>query len=175
MIKLCDNKAQLFGILAVVSFLVFVTIAIIMYKSYDFFNQYLSELGLGSTGFIFNIGIMLTAILFLAYFYFKFYKTNYKKLFLLSLVSGVALFCVGVFPMGHNLHYPAAVTFFLSSFFMILINSIVLFKEKKNKLVVTGLILGLFIFFYMFILEIPLFQKIAVASIILYYLIISFK
>jgi len=172
MIKL--DKPQLVSIAGVIVFLTFVSLAILNYFNYDFFNQYLSELGIGSSAIFFNVGVMLTAILFILFFYLKFYKNGQLKMFILSLISAIALFLVGVFPIDHNLHYSVAALFFISSFFVILINSIILFRENKKKISIIGFILSLFVLFYMVVLEIPLFQKIAVFAIMICYLIFAF-
>jgi hypothetical membrane protein len=164
------NKAKLFGILSFFTFIIFVSIAIIAYSNYDFFNQNLSELGVGNNGFIFNFGIMLTSIFLFIYFYFKFYKNNKIK-FISGLISAVGLFGVGFFPLTNNLHYFFTGLFFVILFLIILITSINLFKEKKFNLFIINILCVLILFLYMFILRIPLFQKLAVLVIIIYYLI----
>ena len=168
------NPSKLFGTLAFLTFILFISIAILAYSNYDFFNQNLSELGVGNLGFIFNFGIMLTSIFLLIYFYFKFYKKNNKIEFIFGLISTVGLFGVGFFQLTNNLHYFFAGLFFVTSFLIILISTINLFKEKKFNLFIINTLCALILFFYMFILRIPIFQKLAVFAIIIYYLINSF-
>ncbi|MFA5763648.1 MAG: DUF998 domain-containing protein [archaeon] len=172
--KIEFDKIKFSGILTLVTFLIFISLAILAYSNYDFFNQNLSELGIEKTGFIFNIGIMLTSIFLLTYFYFKFCKNNNKLFFIIESISCIALFGVGFFQVTNELHYIFAGLFFVTSFLIILIKSISLFKEKKFNLFIFSSLCGISLIVYMFILRIPIFQKLAVFVIIIYYLINSF-
>ena len=158
---------KLVGGLVALSFFITITLAILFYDNYVFFEQYLSELGAGETAFIFNIGIMITALLMLVLYYLMYFKNN-KTNFAIGILSAVFLFGVGLFPLTIKLpHYLSAALFFLLSFLLITKSVINLYLQKK-KIGFIGIISIIVILLYMFIFKIPIMQKLSVLVIIIW-------
>jgi hypothetical membrane protein len=166
-IKKSIQCAHIIAIIAFFSFLLTFILSILLYRNYNFFNQYISELGIGETAIIFNSGLMITSIfLFILYYVlFKKQKLSLKKL-PIAFVSSIGLFCVALFPLYlSHAHFISAGIFFFFSFILIIIFS---FKKRIN------IFFALPILIYFFIQN-PITQKIAAITFIIWILFISFS
>ncbi len=106
-----------------------VLIAIFLYLSVDpsfsLITHYLSDLGAGPNGsnFVFNIGMIITSIIMVAFYIhlslILYMKKGYKFLiiisFCLGLISAIGTFFVGIFPVNisQDIHNFSASFFFL--------------------------------------------------------------
>jgi hypothetical membrane protein len=157
---------ELFASLAILSFLITIILAIILYQNYSFFGQNFSDLGVGATAGIFNYGIILTSLLLIIYFYFKFSKQ--KLQLFLSIISAIGLLGVGLFPLTLPLfHYIFAGLFFLFSFLLILFKT---FSIKKKKYFFYYSIISLLIIFFYALTLFPALQKLTVFAIVIWHL-----
>lgn len=103
-------RTYLFGILAPITVILFVSLAISQYPGFSLIENWLSDLGVGETSIIFNIGIILGG-LFTLIFAIGFRKVS-KGSYLL-IVGSVALIGVGLFPSSTGIyHFMFAVIFF---------------------------------------------------------------
>jgi len=158
---------KLTGLLVTISFICTLILAIIAYKNYNFFGQYLSELGAGETSVIFNVGLMITSLLMVCLYILIYYKESKSNL-VIGVVSAVSLFGVGLFPLTlKNPHYLSALLFFLLSFFLIAKSNINLYFKEKN-IDWIGVISIVVILFYIIIFRNPLMQKFSVFVIIVW-------
>jgi hypothetical membrane protein len=183
-----------YPLIGVIIFLVSIILAIINYNNYDFFNQVLSQLGVGKSAIFFNTGLFLTGL-----FLIPFYKKMYSKTILSKLTSitgffsAISLIGVGAFPLTNPImHFLFAASFFILSATTILLYTINelkqthIFQNKENTLrisllvgrvvviVVVQILISLTILTYMFVLRTPIMQKIAVFVIIVWITLVYF-
>ncbi len=92
-------------------FIIMMIVAEAEYKGYSISSNYISDLGVGSTSFVFNPSIMIfgIAIMISSYLVYKGLKT---KLFpTLMFIGGLGAFLVGVFPEYSPYHIHTIVSF----------------------------------------------------------------
>ncbi len=169
----------LIGIIIIASSILF---SIFSYPNYSIVNQYLSELGHpnATTATIFNLGLMIGSILMIPFFYYFFYKEDIlsKLIFVTSIFSMIALFGVGFFPLTlKDPHFIfAGIFFFTCSLICILF----LIKQilDKNFLQMENLIAffcAISSILFIILIRSPVMQKISVAFILLFILVIIIK
>ena len=110
-----NDPKKIGGILilfAALEIVFFVLLAQHLYPNYSLSDNYISDLGVGSTAIIFNTAMQLFGLLLAAASYFL-YKAGWKYSALAFLVTGIAGFCVGTFPETTGLPHvlSAMVTF----------------------------------------------------------------
>ncbi len=161
------NVSRLIGLLTLILFLLTIVLSTLVYGNYNFFEQNLSELGVGSTAIIFNIGLMLSALLLIVFYYFILFKES-KTNFLVALFSAIGFFGIGLFPLTLSfLHYVSAGIFFVLS--AILIAKIVIDNKMKTKKIdFVGIFSLVLIIIYLALFQTPLMQKIAIIGIIIW-------
>jgi hypothetical membrane protein len=145
--------------------------SVLLYKNYSFFEQFISELGVGESAFLFNSGLIISAILLLPLSGLLFSKksTLYKLSGIVGFVSFFALLCIGVFPMGQEpMHFYSALLFFALIALTILLVSLQNSIELKSLRAVFGFISFLIVVFYLINNQSALFQKVAVLFILLW-------
>jgi hypothetical membrane protein len=185
--KLKNFFVKNYPLIGVIIFLGSIILAIINYNNYDFFNQVLSQLGVGKSAIFFNTGLFLTGL-----FLIPFYKKMYSKTILSKLTSitgffsAISLIGVGAFPLTNPImHFLFAASFFILSATTILLYTINelkqthIFQNKENTLrisllVVVQILISLTILTYMFVLRTPIMQKIAVFVIIVWITLVYF-
>ncbi len=119
-----DNK-RLICILMLTSliyFIISVSIAMIVYPSYGFLTQFLSALGVGSHGWIFNLSLVFLGITTIPFFITALKNTLWNNSFIsishyLGSFSGLLLIGIGVFVSAgksSTLHNIFAILYFLT-------------------------------------------------------------
>ncbi|PIU21385.1 MAG: hypothetical protein COT15_02620 [Candidatus Diapherotrites archaeon CG08_land_8_20_14_0_20_34_12] len=115
-----DNK-KISGILLIFGVLLFVSAmwySESIYPKYDIFQNYISDLGVGNTAFIFNNAIMVTGagLFIISFLLFREFKST-VFLILLAL-AGIGAFGVGLFPenAGYLHSVFSAITFLCGAF-----------------------------------------------------------
>ena len=158
-------------LLGVIVFLFTFCVSVFLYEEYNFFGQFISELGVGDTALLFNLGLIISAVLLLPLSV-LFWKKN-TKLFKISAIVGFisffALLCIGLFPKGQEpMHFYAALTFFalisLTILFVGVQNSI----NKNPKVSIISIVSFLVVILYLVNNQSALLQKVAVLFILLW-------
>ncbi|MBU7017759.1 MAG: DUF998 domain-containing protein [Theionarchaea archaeon] len=97
-----------------VEFLLFLVIAESLYPDYSVSQNYISDLGVGSTALIFNASVFLLGLLLVAGTYFIHRAFNFKLLTVLLILAGSGAMGVGLFPEDAGfIHGIAALITFL--------------------------------------------------------------
>ncbi len=86
-----------------------------IYPSYSISRNYISDLGVGSTAYIFNTSIILFGLFVLASSYLIFMKFKWQPFFISLILAGIGAMGVGIFPEGSpfNLHLIMSLLAFL--------------------------------------------------------------
>lgn len=118
---------HIFGILSVIAAFVFIFISIIYSPWFSFWNNWLSDLGVGEAGIIFNTGLVIAGF-FCILFSFSFKK--YLKCFLL--LTSAFLIGVGAFPENIKpFHFYFSVLFFAFSILSMIVAGM-LYRERMK-------------------------------------------
>lgn len=93
-------------------------IAQYLYPGYNIFQNYISDLGVGSTAWIFNSSVILTGISMIAGSYLSFSITRKTLFSILLSIAGIGAIGVGLFPENiETLHFIfSSITFVFGSF-----------------------------------------------------------
>jgi hypothetical membrane protein len=108
-----------FGLIAVLCFVPLYLVAVAMDPDYVFFENYLSDLGVGPGAWAFNAGLMLAGASMTLFAYLGLRKAIPKDPFALAgvvllVLSGILLFNIGVFTEDYgDLHTAISYSFFL--------------------------------------------------------------
>jgi len=118
-------------------FFLLVLIAEVLYPNYSVANNYISDLGVGSTAYIFNTSIILLGISIIVSSIFL--KTFSKPLRIVLILAGIGAMGVGVFPeTTGSLHtYSSLIVFLMAS-----IAPYFIIWKLRNTLAVFWVILG---------------------------------
>ncbi|AFZ70584.1 putative membrane protein [Caldisphaera lagunensis DSM 15908] len=124
------NKEKLSGILiflGVSQFLLFMIVSEALYPGYSVSKNYISDLGVGSTAYIFNTSIIIMGLLLIISSFFL--KNKILQVFLI--LSGIGAAGVGIFPetSPYHLHTLMSLVVFLFSS----LSSYVAFTYRSNK------------------------------------------
>lgn len=85
-------------------FIVMMIISEALYPSYNIYKNYISDLGVGSTAYIFNTSIVLFGILVLISSYLIFIKFKWRIFLFSIMLSAIGAIGVGMFPEGSPFH-----------------------------------------------------------------------
>ncbi|MFW9992146.1 MAG: DUF998 domain-containing protein [Candidatus Odinarchaeota archaeon] len=117
-----EKFGPVFGLAAILTVLFFTLTAYFLYPGYDIFTQTLSKLGARSgTGFLFNMGLLLSGILFIPFYYSIHQWITHEKPWLATarlltgILGAVFLMAVGLFPDVpgmETIHFVVAFLFF---------------------------------------------------------------
>jgi hypothetical membrane protein len=108
-----------FGLIAVLCFVPLYLVAVVTDPDYVFFEDYLSDLGVGSGAWAFNSGLMLAGASIALFAYLGLWRTVPKGPLtfagvVLLVLSGIILFNIGVFTEDYgDLHTVISYSFFL--------------------------------------------------------------
>jgi len=158
-------------IFGVAAFVLTVFFSILSYGGYNFFGQFISELGIGKTALMFNLGLILSAILMLPLSILLWDKNSFllKAASIVSFISFFALVGIGVFPMDQMpMHYYSAIIFFVliaTTIFCICVGDLL---NKKTKYAFFGFVSFLAVVIFIVNNEFQYLQKIAVFFILLW-------
>ncbi len=124
------NKEKLSGVLiflGVAQFLLFMIVSETLYPGYSVSKNYISDLGVGSTAYIFNISIIIMGLLLIISSILL--KSKILQVFLI--LSGIGAAGVGIFPEDSpdHLHVIMSLIVFLFSS----LSSYAAFTYKSNK------------------------------------------
>jgi len=126
-----------FGILAIAVFLVMYSIAMSLDNEYAFFENYLSDLGVGSGAWAFNSGVIITGVLLVLFAVFGFGPilgsdrlSNAGKA--LMALSGLLLAGVGIFNEDYEpYHYIFSVSYFLTFLVALVVIAMSLYRTRR--------------------------------------------
>ncbi|MDP8023803.1 MAG: DUF998 domain-containing protein [Nitrososphaeria archaeon] len=147
-----SKYAGILAFLGTFQFIIMMIIAEAEYAGYSIRNNYISDLGVGSTAPIFNISIIIFG-LFIAIASYMVYKGTNTKLFpSLMFIAGLGAFLVGVFPEYSPYHIHTIVSFI--TFFFGSLAVISSFRLQKSLMSYISIVVGLFslvsLFLYIF-------------------------
>ena len=94
-----ETRMKVAGIaffIGVVQFILFMLLAEILYPKYSVSGNYISDLGVGSTAYIFNTSIVLLGLLIIVTGYFI--RRFSRPLLILLILAGIGAMGVGLFP-----------------------------------------------------------------------------
>lgn len=180
-------KVREFALIGILSFVLLTLFSIYSYPKFDLAGQYLSDLGVGSTGAFFNSGIMVCA-LFLLPLFISFYKPHAFFRQVASFIGIAAMiFFAGIafFPASMGvIHTSLAGLFFFCTMITILFVGFdyaknILRKEKRGfifvaSFVVLSLLVSSIIIYFLFE-RTPFWQKLSVIGAIFWVLIFTFS
>jgi len=169
------------ALIGIIIFLLLSISSIYFYPKYDFFNQYLSDLGVGSTSLLFNSGIIIASILLLPFIFslYKPYSFLSQTTCFLGFASVIFFAGIAVFPLNfQSIHSFIAGLFFLLMSFFILFALLLHLKDwlkiQPKPILVESIFLLLSIFtilvtcIFLFFIFTPLMQKLSITSIVLW-------
>jgi len=125
-----------FGIVGPLVFLFFYSIAMASDSEYTFFENYLSDLGVGPGAWAFNSGLVIVGVMTVLFALFGLGKILGTDIVssaakILLTICGALLAGVGVFNENYDpAHYVFSVSFFLTFFVALIMISISLYKSK---------------------------------------------
>ena len=136
-----DNKkvAGALVIFGAVQFLLLLVVAEALYPDFSISKNVISDLGVGSTAFIFNSSVFLCGLTLVAGAYFVHRVFKYRLLFIFLVLAGVGAMGVGLFPMNHRVPHGIAATI---AFFFGSLSAIVSYKLQKSPLSYFSVVLG---------------------------------
>ncbi len=173
--------------LGLVIFIISVAVSILLSPGYDFFSNYLSELGVGNTALIFNIGVVLTAVLLIPFFVTLYEKDKFlpQLIAILGVVGMIFFIGVGVFPLTAGIiHTFSAFLFFFTMTLVIFFVFVefftkAFFKNMKSCCCVvifafaTASIIPIALNIALLLFQNPFWQKLAVIGIIIWFIAFS--
>ncbi|MFA5931714.1 MAG: DUF998 domain-containing protein [archaeon] len=174
------SKSKVLALLGLSCFLLLTIYSLATYPNYEFFSQYLSDLGVGSTAMFFNLGVIICSILFLPLMFslFKNYSFLGQTSCYLGIASMIFFSYVALFPasVGWMHYFSASLFFFLIGLFVLftLLDFLAKWvKSDQSKVffavlfsvlsLVLIIILGSMVFF-----RIPFLQKISIIGIVIW-------
>jgi hypothetical membrane protein len=186
-ISKCRGIEFKLAFLGIIIFILAVAVSIYLTPSYDFLLNYLSELGIGSTALIFNIGVILTGLLLIPFFVTLYEKDKFlpQLITILGVVGMIFFIGVGVFPLTSGLmHTFAAALFFFTTALVMFFTFIEFFSKTffantksccstKIFLFATASIIPIALNIALLIFQTPFWQKIAVIGIIIWFIAFS--
>ncbi len=108
--------AGFFLFLAAAQFLLLLIVAESLYPNYSVANNYISDLGVGSTAIILNTSVFLRGLFIILSAYFCMKAFGDKVFSSILGVAGLAMLGIALFPETTSLHIPFAITaFFFAS------------------------------------------------------------
>lgn len=143
-----NKAAAVCIVLGITAFLTLTGYAALNYPGFSLADNYLSDLGVGSTALFFNTACVITGIFIIIAALFLLKKGWQKASAVLLAACGIALIGIGIFPK--NAPLPHAITtyaFFALTPIFILTTSIHLLKQKNNLAAFSGTLLA-FLFLY---------------------------
>ncbi len=125
--------------LASVQFLLFLVITEALYPGYSVSQNYISDLGVGSTALLFNTSVFILGILTLAGTYFVHRVFTFKLFTLFLVLTGIGAMGVGLFPEDAGAIHGifAMITFLFGG-----LSAVVSYKFTKPPLSYFSVILG---------------------------------
>ena len=109
----------------------------ILTKDFVLFRDYLSDLGVGSYGFVFNLSLIAAGLLLIPFILHLYKSRPYKHLVALFLAAIIALFGVGMFPSSSWVHGYASGAFFLLAFATIFFAGVSMKRGKAISIAVS--------------------------------------
>lgn len=136
------SNGKLAGVLffiAAAQFILGLIVAEALYPGYNISNNYISDLGVGSSSTIFNVSVFFLGLLSIIATYFLQRAFHFKVLTILLAVSAVAAMGVGLFTENSALiHYIASVLVFLFG----ALSAIFSYRLMKRPLTIIVVLLG---------------------------------
>jgi hypothetical membrane protein len=109
-----EKMAGLLFFLAATQFVLIVLIAETLYPGYSISQNYISDLGIGSSALLFNASVFLQGVLMIAGTYFLQRAFNNKILMILLIIAALGSLGVGIFPENSEpMHSISASLIFL--------------------------------------------------------------
>lgn len=134
-----EKMAGALFFVAGVEFLLFLVIAESLYPDYSVSQNYISDLGVGSTALLFNTSVFLLGILLVAGTYFIHRAFNFRLLTVFLVLTGIGAMGVGLFPEDAGfIHGIAALITFLFGG----LSAIATYKLLKSPLSYFSVLLG---------------------------------
>ena len=134
-----EKMAGALFFVASVEFLLFMVIAESLYPGYSVSQNYISDLGVGSTALIFNSSVFLLGLLLVIGTYFIHRAFNFRLLTVFLILAGIGAMGVGLFPEDAGaIHAIAALITFLFGG----LSAIVSYKLLKSPLSYFSVLLG---------------------------------
>lgn len=139
---MANSRERVAGILffiAVTQFILGLTIAEALYRGYSLSNNYVSDLGVGSSAIVFNSSVFILGLLIALGAFFLGNDSRFKTIRILLFLMSVAAMGVGIvtkdFTLGHGL--VSSMAFFFGG-----LSAIASSRLLKKPLSLVGVILG---------------------------------
>ncbi|PVX27004.1 MAG: hypothetical protein CW716_04515, partial [Candidatus Bathyarchaeum sp.] len=134
-----ENITGAFFFVAVTQFLLCLTIAEALYPGYSLSDNYISDLGVGSSSIIFNSSVFVLGLSVLLGTYFLRHNPNFKTINILLILVGISAMGVGVFTKDFTLAHGAvsSMTFFFAG-----LSAILSLRVVNKPLSLISIILG---------------------------------
>jgi len=129
-----NNLAIKLGLIGITIFIILTIIAIITYPNYNFYEQYLSELGIGNTAITFNLGIIISGLLLIPLFVFHYKPKEFfaQLICFIGTASMIFFIGVGVFPLTNSRAHMFTAGLFFILITMTIIIALIEFIKSKN-------------------------------------------
>lgn len=159
------------GFLGLLAFFLFVLTAVVLTPGYGIATQFLSELGIGEAGIIFNVGVVVSGVFFALFFLGL--RARFKNLYwqlgsVTGVFSSLALMGVGAFSLNRpDLHFTFAFLFFALMGVSLMLVNLAIYKELRyRRIFILGflaVIADAVLLFTFYTTSGPLMQKISVS------------
>ncbi|MGI0134947.1 MAG: DUF998 domain-containing protein, partial [Candidatus Micrarchaeaceae archaeon] len=131
--------AGILAIIAVIAIVVPVLVAQHLYPNYSLANNYISDLGVGSTAPIFNTAIVVSGLLLLASSYFM-VRARHAYIALAFALTGIGSMGVGLFPETTGIYHVVSA---IITFSTIAIAALLFYRVYRKPLVYYSIAAGL--------------------------------
>lgn len=122
-----------------VQFLLFLVITEALYPGYSVAENYISDLGVGTTAFLFNTSVFVLGVFILAGTYYVHQTFGFKLFSILLVITGIGAMGVGLFPEDAGIIHGV---FSLITFLFGGISAIVSYKVQESPLSYFSALLG---------------------------------
>lgn len=120
-------------------FLIGMLIATALHAGYSVANNYISDLGVGSTALVFNLSVIVLGVLNVAASYFLYRGIDSRLLSVLVGLNGIGAIGVGVFPETTGAPHGVSA---LIAFLFGALAAIASFRQQKSPFSIFSIILG---------------------------------
>ncbi len=137
-----NSKEKVAGILlftAVTQFTIALTIAEALHPGFSLTNNYISDLGIGSSSTVFNLSALLLGLLMAIGTYFLWHIPEFKTASILLFLMAISAIGLGIFTKDFPLPHAAAAS---AAFFFSGLSALATARTLKKPLSIMGIALG---------------------------------
>ncbi len=139
MINPREKVAGILVFIAVTQFIIALAIAEALHPGFSLANNYISDLGIGSSSIVFNLSLLLLGLLMAMGTYFLWSISEFKTASILLLLMAISAIGLGIFTKDFPLPHAAAAS---AAFFFSGLSAITTARVLKKPLSIVGMALG---------------------------------